>query len=192
MDQATLLLRFGKERNRFTLGQVLTVQGQVVKGEAVGAGGGVHDKIVLLLGRTAVVVKGGVVLVFVDQLVGALGGAQFVVVDAVHQVVTLQGFSFGGFGVPAVEKAVTVPAGAAELDPLQAVVQVGIRRQVADVDVTPVRAGLAAAVGHVAVILIGAEQADGGGALLVEGVGVDEHLLFAIFAFLIIVDGLIL
>ncbi len=137
-------------------------------------------------------VESGVGLVFIDQLVITLRSAKFVVVNAVHQVVALQCFPFLWGGVAAVEETVVVPACAAEFDPLELVFQVRVGLHVADIDFAPVGAGFAAAVSHVAVIFVGAKQADGSGAFFVHGIGVHEDLLFTVFSFFVVVDGLVL
>ena len=158
--------------------------GQVfdVKVVAVGAGGGIEDEVAVVLGGVSEVVAVGLVVVAEDQLVFALRRAQLVEVHAVKGVLCAEFAAVGG-GVAAVIEAVAHPAGAGELDPLEHVAGFFAGFQVHHADLLPVAAGGVSHDHDVLVVIGGAGEAGGDGAVLAQGVGVEEDLVFAIESF---------
>ena len=117
------------------VGEVLDVE--VV---AVGTCTGVQDEVAVVLRGVGEVVAVGLVVVAEDQLILALGGAQFVEVHAVEGVLCAE-LRAVGRRVAAVVEAVADPARAGELDPLQYVAGLLAGREVHHADLLPVAAG---------------------------------------------------
>ena len=97
-----------------------------------------------------------------------------------------------GRWVAAVVEAVAHPAGAGELDPLQDVTGLLAGLEVHHADLLPVAAGGVAHHNHVIVVIGGAGEAGGHGAVLAQGIGVEEDLVLAIEAVADVPDALIL
>ena len=133
----------------------------------------------------------GLVVVAEDQLVLALRGAQLVVVHAVEGVLGAE-LAAVGRRVAAVVEAVTDPAGAGELDPLQYVASFLASFEVHHVDLLPIAAGRVAHDGDVLVVIGGAGEAGGHGAILAQGVGVEEDAVLAVEAVADVPDALVL
>ena len=160
--------------------------------EAVGAGAHVEGGELLTLSDTRAHVEVAVLRVLPHEHVLLLRVAQLVVVHLLELAGGAKLGALGGGGVAAVEEAVLVPGGPAELAPLQ---QVGGGLQGGEVvhhDLLPVAAGLLHAHGHVAVVVAGADGAVGGGAGRVQRVGVDEDLVLAIKALAYVDHALVL
>ena len=171
---------------RVGIGEVLNVE--VV---AVRAGGGIEDEEAVVLGGIGEVVTVGLVVVPEDQFVLALGRAQLVEVHAVEGVLGTELRAIRS-RVPAIIEAVAHPARAGELDPFQHVARFFARCQVHDADLLPIAAGRIAHHHDVLVVIGGAGEAGGDGAVLAQGVGVEEDFVFAIEALADIPDALVL
>ena len=168
------------------VGQVFDVE--VV---AVGAGARVENEVSVVLGGVGEVVAVGFVVVAEDQLVLALGRAEFVEVHAVEGVLGAELAAVGG-GVAAVVKAVADPAGAGELDPLEHVAGFFTGLEVHHADLLPVAAGGVAHDHDVLVVIGGTGEAGGNGTVLAQGIGVEENLVLAIEAVADVPDALVL
>ncbi len=135
-----------------------------------------QDQVASVLGDVGIKAPVGVVGPFVDQHIVGLGRADAVVVDFLIQVDALELVAFAGFVKPAVEEASTVvgPRDAAELDPLELVVELASRVDVHHSPGLPVRTRLGHSIGHVPTVVAegGTGQCDG--SVLGPGVGVDQ------------------
>ena len=158
---------------------------------AVRARARVEDEVAVVLGGVGKVVAVGLVVVAEDQLILALWLSELVIIHAVKRVLCTELAAVRGW-VAAVVEAVSHPAGAGELDPLEDVVGLFAGFEVHDADFLPVAAGGVAHDHDILVVIGGAGEAGGHRAVLAQGVGVEEDAVLAIEAVADVPDALVL
>ena len=128
----------------------------------------------------------------INQLVIRLLGAEAVVIN-LHELVFV-GKRLARFvhGVAAIKEAVAVPSGTGEFGPSDGVFQQLVVFQIFHADGAPVGAAFRDFVGQVAAIFGKSNAADGGGAVLGKGIGVQNDAGLAVEVVLHIKDGLVL
>ncbi len=130
--------------------------------------------------------------VFVDQLVFGLGRPELVKIDLLVLVGRGQFLALSRFFKPGIVEPVTLPGGAAELGPLDAVLEQLAGFDLHDPYLGPIRPALGPRVGRIAVVIGEAAEKCSRGSVRGEGVGIEEDPRFAIEPFLDIDNGLVL
>ena len=164
----------------------------IVQLVAIGPFGNGQEHVALIFRDIRVIVAAGIGRVFVDQLVLALGSPELVKVDFLILVGRGEFLAFRRFFEPGIIKAVTLPGGAAELGPLDAVLELLAGLHLHDPHLRPVRPTLRPRIGGIAVIVRESGQESPGGSVRRKSVGVEEDPGFAVQALLDVDDALVL